>query len=155
MRRCCCVLAQDSLCAVCILFLPCHDQLLVLTPTYLLSVTVAPSHGHVAFEAKGTDDMMLVQCSWFLVTAAAASCSCQKQTNVCTCKHYQNTKYSHFAHCEQVCVVMWILPFCTALSPRLRARNVFKQGPNKGRPFYACPKPRSESCNHFEWGKRG
>lgn len=98
-----------SFCAVCIFFLPCHDQLLVSTPTYLLSVPVAPSHGHVAFEAKGTDDMMLVQCSWFLVTAAAASCSCQKQTYVrANITKIQNTEYFHFVHCEPVCVGMWV-----------------------------------------------
>ncbi|CAM9399774.1 unnamed protein product, partial [Hapterophycus canaliculatus] len=28
-------------------------------------------------------------------------------------------------------------------------------GHNQGRPFYACPRPRGESCDHFEWEKRG
>ena len=27
-----------------------------------------------------------------------------------------------------------------------------KDGPNKGRPFYGCPKPRDSSCGFFVWG---
>jgi len=30
--------------------------------------------------------------------------------------------------------------------------TVQKEGPNKGRPFYACPKPRGEGCKFFQWG---
>ena len=29
--------------------------------------------------------------------------------------------------------------------------TVQKEGPNKGRQFYACPKPREQSCGFFEW----
>lgn len=29
---------------------------------------------------------------------------------------------------------------------------VQKEGPNKGRPFYTCPKPRGEGCKFFQWG---
>ncbi|XP_013416438.1 DNA topoisomerase 3-alpha-like [Lingula anatina] len=29
--------------------------------------------------------------------------------------------------------------------------TVHKEGPNKGRPFYACPKPRGEGCGFFQW----
>ncbi len=29
---------------------------------------------------------------------------------------------------------------------------VHKEGPNKGRPFYTCSKPRGEGCNFFQWG---
>lgn len=30
-------------------------------------------------------------------------------------------------------------------------RTVFKEGPNTGRKFWACPKPRDEGCGFFEW----
>ena len=29
--------------------------------------------------------------------------------------------------------------------------TVQKEGPNKGRQFYGCPKPRGEGCNFFQW----
>ena len=29
--------------------------------------------------------------------------------------------------------------------------TVQKEGPNKGRPFYACPAPRGQGCNYFQW----
>jgi len=29
---------------------------------------------------------------------------------------------------------------------------VQKEGPNKGRPFYACPQPRDQGCGFFQWG---
>jgi len=29
--------------------------------------------------------------------------------------------------------------------------TVAKEGPNKGRPFYGCSKPRNEGCNFFAW----
>ena len=29
--------------------------------------------------------------------------------------------------------------------------TVQKEGPNKGRPFYACPAPRGQGCNFFQW----
>lgn len=29
---------------------------------------------------------------------------------------------------------------------------VQKEGPNKGRPFYNCPKGRDSTCNFFKWG---
>ena len=29
--------------------------------------------------------------------------------------------------------------------------TVQKDGPNKGRQFYGCPKPRGEGCNFFQW----
>lgn len=32
------------------------------------------------------------------------------------------------------------------------SRTVSKDGPNKGRPFYGCMKPREESCGFFQWG---
>ncbi|KZC11859.1 PREDICTED: DNA topoisomerase 3-alpha [Dufourea novaeangliae] len=31
-------------------------------------------------------------------------------------------------------------------------RTVQKDGPNKGRLFYSCPKPMNESCKFFQWG---
>lgn len=31
--------------------------------------------------------------------------------------------------------------------------SVKKDGPNKGREFYACSKPRTEQCDFFEWSK--
>ncbi|KAI4457177.1 prokaryotic dna topoisomerase [Holotrichia oblita] len=36
---------------------------------------------------------------------------------------------------------------------RLQAqlRTVQKEGPNKGRQFYSCPKPMGEACNFFKW----
>ena len=30
-------------------------------------------------------------------------------------------------------------------------RTVFKDGPNKGREFYCCSKPREEQCGYFQW----
>lgn len=30
-------------------------------------------------------------------------------------------------------------------------RTVFKEGPNTGRKFWACPKQRDEGCGFFEW----
>ena len=32
------------------------------------------------------------------------------------------------------------------------SRTVFKEGPNKDRPFYCCAKPRGQGCDFFEWG---
>ncbi|KAK3091602.1 hypothetical protein FSP39_021083 [Pinctada imbricata] len=32
-----------------------------------------------------------------------------------------------------------------------KSLTVQKEGPNKGRPFYACNKPRGEGCNFFQW----
>ncbi|XP_076293388.1 topoisomerase 3-alpha isoform X2 [Lasioglossum baleicum] len=32
-----------------------------------------------------------------------------------------------------------------------KERTVQKDGPNKGRLFYSCPKPMNESCNFFQW----
>ena len=32
------------------------------------------------------------------------------------------------------------------------SRTVSKEGPNKGRPFYCCSKPRGQGCDFFEWG---
>lgn len=29
--------------------------------------------------------------------------------------------------------------------------TVKKEGPNKGRTFYACPKPKGEQCDFFDW----
>ena len=34
----------------------------------------------------------------------------------------------------------------------LFSRTVSKEGPNKGRPFYCCSKPRGQGCDFFEWG---
>ncbi len=34
-------------------------------------------------------------------------------------------------------------------------RTVNKDGPNKGRAFYTCPKPREEQCGYFEWSDDG
>ncbi len=31
-------------------------------------------------------------------------------------------------------------------------RTVQKEGPNKGKEFYTCSKPRDEQCRFFEWG---
>ena len=41
--------------------------------------------------------------------------------------------------------------------PRLNSfkflsRTVSKEGPNKGRPFYCCAKPRGQGCDFFDWG---
>ena len=30
-------------------------------------------------------------------------------------------------------------------------RTVQKEGPNKGRQFYTCSKPREDQCGFFEW----
>ena len=30
--------------------------------------------------------------------------------------------------------------------------TVNKEGPNKGRPFFGCSKPREQSCGFFQWG---
>jgi len=30
-------------------------------------------------------------------------------------------------------------------------RTVQKDGPNKGRPFYCCSKPRDQGCGFFQW----
>ena len=37
---------------------------------------------------------------------------------------------------------------CGSLARRL---TVQKEGPNKGRDFFGCPKPREESCRFFQW----
>lgn len=29
--------------------------------------------------------------------------------------------------------------------------TVNKEGPNKGRPFYVCPKPKGQGCDYFSW----
>ncbi|XP_053391111.1 DNA topoisomerase 3-alpha-like [Mercenaria mercenaria] len=33
-----------------------------------------------------------------------------------------------------------------------KSLTVQKEGPNKGRQFFACPAPRGEGCNFFQWG---
>ncbi|CAM9272820.1 unnamed protein product [Scytosiphon promiscuus] len=44
---------------------------------------------------------------------------------------------------------------CEGHQEPCRRRITQKEGPNKGRPFFGCPRTRSESCNHFEWEKSG
>lgn len=39
---------------------------------------------------------------------------------------------------------------CTCGEPA-RSLTVQKEGPNKGRVFYACPKPRDSQCKFFQW----
>ena len=36
-------------------------------------------------------------------------------------------------------------------SDPLTRRMVQKEGPNKGRQFFTCPKPRESQCGFFEW----
>ena len=43
------------------------------------------------------------------------------------------------------------IPVCTGHQQPCKLLTVKKTGPNKGRKFYACPNPRSEQCNHFQW----
>lgn len=42
-------------------------------------------------------------------------------------------------------------PSCHCQQPAV-SRTVSKDGPNKGRPFYCCAKPRGQGCDFFEWG---
>lgn len=42
-------------------------------------------------------------------------------------------------------------PSCRCGEPAV-SRTVSKEGPNKGRPFYCCAKPRGQGCDFFEWG---
>jgi DNA topoisomerase-3 len=42
-------------------------------------------------------------------------------------------------------------PLCDCQIPS-KLFTVAKEGPNKGRPFYGCSKPRGESCKFFQWG---
>ncbi|CAM9224425.1 unnamed protein product [Ectocarpus fasciculatus] len=46
-------------------------------------------------------------------------------------------------------------PLCKGHQEPCKLQITKKEGPNKGRPYYACPRPRSQSCNHFQWVKRG
>ncbi|CAM9604046.1 unnamed protein product [Ectocarpus sp. 12 AP-2014] len=46
-------------------------------------------------------------------------------------------------------------PLCKGHQEPCKLQVTKKEGANKGRPFYACPRPRTQSCNHFEWVKRG
>lgn len=41
---------------------------------------------------------------------------------------------------------------CQSLIEPFFSRTVNKEGPNKGRPFYSCPKPMDQSCGFFQWG---
>ncbi|GAA5924630.1 hypothetical protein JCM10213_000401 [Rhodosporidiobolus nylandii] len=41
-------------------------------------------------------------------------------------------------------------PNCNCGTPAA-FRHVGKEGPNKGRPFFGCPKPMDESCKFFAW----
>ncbi|XP_068762622.1 DNA topoisomerase 3-alpha-like isoform X2 [Montipora capricornis] len=43
------------------------------------------------------------------------------------------------------------VPCCHCRQPAA-SRTVSKEGPNKGRPFYCCSKPRGQGCDFFEWG---
>lgn len=43
------------------------------------------------------------------------------------------------------------IPSCHCRQPSV-SRTVSKEGPNKGRPFYCCAKPRDQGCDFFEWG---
>ncbi|GFR86227.1 DNA topoisomerase [Elysia marginata] len=40
---------------------------------------------------------------------------------------------------------------CCRCGVPAKSLTVQKQGPNTGRPFYACNKPREQSCNFFQW----
>ncbi|KAL8600868.1 hypothetical protein ACOMHN_045006 [Nucella lapillus] len=40
---------------------------------------------------------------------------------------------------------------CNCRNPA-RRMTVQKEGPNTGREFYGCPKPRTEGCGFFQWG---
>ncbi|KAL9957422.1 hypothetical protein ACROYT_G039055 [Oculina patagonica] len=42
-------------------------------------------------------------------------------------------------------------PSCNCSEPAV-SRTVSKEGPNKGRPFFCCAKPRGQGCDFFEWG---
>ncbi|CAM9865547.1 unnamed protein product [Ectocarpus sp. 6 AP-2014] len=46
-------------------------------------------------------------------------------------------------------------PLCKGHQEPCKLQVTKKEGANKDRPFYACPRPRTQSCNHFEWVKRG
>ncbi|KAG2455497.1 TOP3A topoisomerase, partial [Polypterus senegalus] len=39
---------------------------------------------------------------------------------------------------------------CRCNEPTVR-RTVMKDGPNRGRPFHTCPKPREQQCGFFQW----
>ena len=43
------------------------------------------------------------------------------------------------------------IPVCTGHQQPCKLLTVKKTGANKGRKFYACPCPRGEQCNHFQW----
>ena len=43
------------------------------------------------------------------------------------------------------------LPQCTGHSEPCVERTVNKDGPNKGKRFFACARPRQEQCNTFIW----
>ncbi|KAF9158345.1 DNA topoisomerase [Actinomortierella ambigua] len=36
-------------------------------------------------------------------------------------------------------------------NPAAASRTVAKEGPNQGRPFYGCSKPKDQACGFFEW----
>lgn len=42
-------------------------------------------------------------------------------------------------------------PKCTGHSEPCAERTVRKEGVNKGRLFYSCPRPQADSCGFFEW----
>lgn len=61
---------------------------------------------------------------------------------------------------EQCQFFMWLedanrdlstAPKCTGHSEPCAERTVRKEGANKGRLFYACPRPQTEDCGFFEW----
>lgn len=45
-------------------------------------------------------------------------------------------------------------PLCPGHQEPCREVEVQKDGPNKGRKFFACPRPRGEQCNFFAWADR-
>ncbi|CAE7774621.1 NEIL3 [Symbiodinium sp. CCMP2592] len=47
------------------------------------------------------------------------------------------------------------VPLCPGHGERCREVEVRKEGPNKGRHFFACPRPREQQCDFFAWADAG
>ncbi|XP_026463562.1 DNA topoisomerase 3-alpha-like [Ctenocephalides felis] len=71
----------------------------------------------------------------------------QKQTYGGNSSGWHQTKHSNRKQNDEKEVL------CSGCQELARKQTVKKEGPNKGRKFYVCPKPMEQQCKFFEWEK--
>ncbi|XP_026475696.1 probable serine/threonine-protein kinase clkA [Ctenocephalides felis] len=71
----------------------------------------------------------------------------QKQTYGGNSSGWHQTKHSNRKQNDEKEVL------CSGCQEPARKQTVKKEGPNKGRKFYVCPKPMEQQCKFFEWAE--